>query len=660
MVPGACGHGVDLYLEPLICFDLLEFSDTAVRNRELPIPTPPAGDRPGDLWICGRAECGEACPGGPRGDGSCGGSGEKCRPRRSWAGRRRAARNACLVIAAGITLLAIGGPWRREFLAPGPLTQPHAQILSGQLRNDRCAACHPAARGSLASWFGTGQVGHANVSQNSLCVTCHHATISPQRQNLAHNLTTQELATVSASQVFASLQLASHHSATADSVSQSSTSGSWLAGLRRPAFQLDDVACAACHREHRGSMADLSWLTDEQCQSCHQDQFESFSQGHPEFADWPYQRGGQVAFNHATHQQKHFGQQNQVFDCRSCHALQADGTLARVASYESSCASCHDKPLKLQAGEGLSLLALPTLDLEPLGDEALSLADGGQVWPELATGVDRLDLPVITRMLLQRDEAVKAGLDVIEQAGERIFSEPPSREQMEASQVLARAMHDLTLQLAENPQEAIKQNLPPELAAKLVEQLSPQLVATAYQLWFQPTGDRNANGSTFKPTTMLPAGGWYRDDRKLAIHYQGSGHADRTLQAVCELAKSPDLSAAERAELQAIPAVAACLVCHPGVEAGVSSSWLARRSDHGQRTFTKFSHQPHLNIQALADCQQCHQVQSLPADDSHHALHPNVDFKPLHRATCVQCHRSSAAGDACVQCHRYHVDPPHR
>jgi len=334
--------------------------------------------------------------------------------------------------------------------------------------------------------------------------------------------------------------------------------------------------------------------------------------------------------------------------------MQADGTLARAASYEASCASCHDKSLQLQAGEGLSLIALPTLDLDSLGDEALSLADGGQVWPELATGVDRLDLPVFTRMLLQSDEVVKASLDVIDQAGERIFSEPPSREQMDASTALARGMHDLTLQFAENPQEAIKQRMPPELAGKLVEQLSPQLVATAYQLWFQPAGDQDANVSAFEPAAMLPAGGWYRDDRKLAIHYRGSGHADLTLRAVCELAKSPELSDAERAELQAIPAVAACLVCHPGVEAGVDSSWLARRSDHGQRTFTKFSHQPHLNIQALADCQQCHQVQPLTDDDSHH----KVDFKPLHRATCVQCHRPSVAGDACVQCHRYHVDPP--
>lgn len=712
-----------------------------MRRHEPSIPAPPQADRPGDLWVCGHAAQGEACshgptpdgrcpalgpcqpaargkgdgearfrctrppcaggpcPLGPSPDGRCGLTPEPCIPRRSPIGRRRIAAALCIATSIGVVLVALASPSRRDWFAPGPLARPHAQILGRHTRNDRCAACHVAARGRLAAWFGSGRSGHAGVSQSQLCMDCHHATLPTDRARSAHNLTMDELRKISATQ----------------------TPGerTWHDAMPHPPFALDNVECSACHREHGGSAADLTLVSSAQCQSCHSDRFASFSDGHPDWDRWPYGRGGQIAFDHGAHRDGHFAKQGEAFDCRSCHTVATDGSIARTASFETGCAACHDQPLRIDANRGIELVALPTLDLETAREQALDVGP----WPAAADGVDDVAIPPLMRMLLAADPDAAAAIDHLTDPAMRQWDGPPSPATSRAAAELAAATHQLVEALAHDTHGEIERRLG-EGAAQVVGQLSPQTLAAAGQRWFAQAspqapeesganvddatpppsddplpasgdlllGDPLAFGATadplgsleshsaqsdaspgagghsggpFDPDTALPLGGWYRDDVRLAIRYRASGHADGVLRAVLELTADGDLEPSQRNALLAVPAVAACAACHVGVRRDAPASWRSIRGDADRRTFTRFSHRPHMNLPELADCTHCHRVESDAREPlttvSARALSVTSegreprDFAPLERSACAGCHTPQAAGDSCTTCHRYHL-----
>lgn len=715
-----------------------------MRRHEPSIPDPPRADRPGDLWVCGHAGEGEACshgptpqggcPGfgpcqpaarangdgearfrctrppcaggpcvpGPSPDGRCGLAPEPCTPRRSPLARRRIAATLCMAASVGAVVFALASPWRRDWFAPGQLAQPHAQILGGQLRNDRCAACHVAAQGRLATWFGSGRAGHAGVSQSQLCVDCHHTTIPTDRARSAHNLTISELRKISATQ----------------------TTGerTWHDVMPRPPFGLNDVECSACHREHGGSAADLTLVSSAQCQACHKDRFASFSDGHPDWGRWPYGRGGQIAFDHAAHRDGHFAKQGEAFNCRSCHAVATDGSIARTASFETSCAACHDQSLRIEASRGIDLVSLPTLDVQSARDHGVDIGP----WPAAADGVDDVIIPPLMRMLLATDPDAAAAIDHLTEPAARLWDGPPSPATLQASAELAAAIRQLVEALAQDTDGAIERRLG-KGAELIAGQLSPQTIAAAGQRWFteipphdpqqngvdlgvdtpspsvdllpasddllggdplafgaaddplMPTDARSAPSDSsprpdwhsdrpFDPDSALPRGGWYRDDIRLAIRYRAAGHADGVLRAVLELAADGILEPSQRDALLAIPAVAACAECHVGVRRDAQASWRSIRSDADQRTFTRFSHRPHMNLPELSDCTHCHRVEgdarqpltavsATAASVTSGANFPR-DFAPLEHSDCVRCHTPKAAGDSCTLCHRYHVDRP--
>jgi hypothetical protein len=161
----------------------------------------------------------------------------------------------------------------------------------------------------------------------------------------------------------------------------------------------------------------------------------------------------------------------------------------------------------------------------------------------------------------------------------------------------------------------------------------------------------------FDADTMMPAGGWYRDDLRMAIRYRGGGHEDPVLRATIDLISQLSPADPTRARLLRSRAVAACVACHTGavMEKG---EWQSRPLVGRNSELTKFSHGPHLNVAQLADCSHCHRVES--NDRYQFKLASGMvdvhDFAPLGRESCAACHTSQAAGDACVKCHRYHID----
>ena len=706
-----------------------------MRRNELQLPPPPKNDRPGDRWMCGRSSSHEPCVRGPSDRGVCPMQ-KACRVKRSWYGRRRRALLIATIALIAALLFMIKSRHQTAIIKPGDLSNPHAQILAATLTPQRCAACHPQATDGNASWFNPTISGHQNLTQTDACLVCHHKTIQKKVAKLAHNLDAKQLAELTLSrQRLASLP---DHPST------------WQDLLPGPAFDMNNIECATCHREHRGSTADLLAISDTQCQTCHSDRFGDFATSHPDWQQWPYGRGGEISFNHATHANKYFPAEIQdgkstPFDCSKCHERTGNNEVARAASYRDACASCHDEALKLQIAEGLELLALPILP----SDSAANV----QPWPETATGFYDGTVSPLAELLLQADPEMSAALQKIPSLN---FAEVKTAASISAAETLADGYRQLINDIANEGQPALIKRakllgLNPESVQKLLRPLSPQVVEEAQRTWFvnppainlnpsansprtpdtkpekskvsgpdELLGDRSdtndllgpdlipedsllipgnktgadplaldplaldplaldppatdpltatdselTNQSRNKPTfdadSMLPAGGWFRDDKRLSIRYRGSDHDDPVLKAMVDIIRQLPEGMPTRERLLKNRAVTACISCHPSA-AQAGGKWRSQ-PQFNTRQFTKFSHSSHLNVAELSSCVRCHQVAGQSASTSPlidlaalSASHEHLEFLPLSREVCSSCHRSGGSGDNCTTCHRYHID----
>lgn len=708
-----------------------------MRRDDFEQPRPPHIDRPSDRWRCDGGECRN----GPSPDGQCGHTGPACSPQLTWRYRRRRWVAAGVAISLAAWTLVLAGSWHSNFVRPGRLIQPHAQILGSQLGSARCAACHPAANDSLLEWFSSADSGHQGVTQSQLCMDCHHTTLPKDRATMAHNLTANELQLIAAG--------------------RSQQQSSWRDSLPGPAVDIEQVHCAACHREHRGMDANLTLMTNGQCQTCHQDRFQSFAADHPDWQAWPYERGGVIAFDHATHYGKHFAattdDEAAAFreDCRTCHDRTPAGEITRVVDYERSCAACHEDALRLEAGEGISLLAIPSLPRKP--------DRGIESWPEPALGFYDGSIGPLTRLLIHDQGQVSEALSLLSPESDLAKTDPNDAAQAAAADEVALAIVRLMDELAVQGHAAIvhrlrQQGVAEAVAREVAQQLSPQLVYDARERWFGSTPRRLPVGSeqTARPRStpqtvpsqpghsgdragepsfdddlfpdnsilndslledplagdslagdplldedfgmgdplapaaesgeqplsvgdepsdrydreeidveaLLTFGGWFQDNRRLAIRYRGSRHADPVLRSIIDVAVALPPGTPIRRELLSLRATASCRQCHQVDDQSSVIRWDGQLAGLETRRFTKFSHQPHLHLAVLKNCTHCHQIRDLDASQrdirlaaSHEEDSKGDEFAPLTRQTCVACHTANAAGDRCTQCHHYHVAP---
>ncbi|TWT54381.1 Doubled CXXCH motif [Rubripirellula amarantea] len=456
-----------------------------MRRDELDIARPSGLDRPNERWMCGHSGEGSTskCSFGPNQRGRCP-LAEACRPRRTWAGRKKqvAFLSSLLLVAIVVAMAWLSEP--ASVIKPGDLSSAHAQILESTLETQRCASCHVDV--NEPGTFSLTQVashvigmGDNARSQSQLCMDCHHVTIDRDTAMKAHNLPINQRD---------QLRLASATSGTSD------RSTSWHDALPSPAVDQENIQCSACHREHHGAEHDLRRLSDAQCQTCHQDRFGDFASSHPSFGDWPYGRGGNIGFDHRTHMTKHYpassgaGESSgMTFDCSKCHTVDALGQVARTVSYEAACASCHDDGLRLEVSEGLELLALPTIP----ESAAKSIAN----WPEAATGFFDGNVSPLTRLLL-RGADDKATTKAINRLADDGFARlnPNNDGDIEFAATVAGSLRELMERISFDGQTAIVDRLvasgiKQETANHLAQSFSPQLVDGAIERWF---GERSA------------------------------------------------------------------------------------------------------------------------------------------------------------------------
>jgi hypothetical protein len=706
-----------------------------MRRSDRELPPPPAKDRPNRPWLCGSLGSDDACETGPDTHGRCP-LRHVCKPTRSWYGRRRPWLVASLGVSIAIVALVLGNPVNTAWIKPGELSTPHAQILSNAMESQRCETCHPSANESTLSWILSAGEAHHGIDQTERCLKCHHTLAPASLARSAHNVpkVTRDL-----------IRLAST-ARTAD--------GSSLSPATSHENQ-DNLACGVCHQEHQGPGANLMLVSNARCQTCHSTTFNSFATNHPGWDLWPYGEGGEIGFDHSKHLSQHFPASRQngavvEFRCDMCHSQNAQNEITRTNSYETSCAECHDQSLKIASGDGIELVSLPMLPA--------NLAKQNKDWPSRATGFLDGGLSPLAELLLRTDEAVASGIQALPSRdfAQANVANPLHRE---AAMEIASGVKQLLSDIASEGHDAVSRRaqdagIQSATLEDLLRGLPPQLVSDTLKLWFSgasedpmpeadhsqesidspsdlllsPTdsllsgnellgdnlsatvdplsqgldlagGDEEKLSERFDAAAMMPAGGWYRDDARMAIRYLGASHADATLRATIEMAAQLPPSDSVRNRVLTLAAIKSCVDCHPS-SVSAQPSWVAMPKVGRTDLFTKFSHGPHLNIAQLSDCKQCHRIApwvkpSQPASDASPVAergwkdgatvrvravsHPTSaakndggtelvttlqsdlsinaahEFEPLEKESCIGCHKPQASNDSCTTCHRYHI-----
>jgi hypothetical protein len=622
--------------------------------------------RDGDRWRCNRSTLrGGECDEGPTPEGGCGRV-LRCRPVRSLRAKRGRFVAACTILAGGVLTIMLSANWRDAVINPGPLSQSHAPLMARGRLAGGCAACHSAAERSIRGWAATA-VGHGGgATQSELCMNCHNQTISQELALVAHNVPSAALG-----------QVTSSH-------------GGTPAGA-------EDIACATCHHEHRGSQFDVTAMTNAACQACHQHRYRSFAVDHPDFGAWPYKRRTSISFNHASHQTKHFAQRKQAFDCRQCHLEDASGRDELLASYETACAGCHDEKITTSLARGVPMLLVPTLDVDALKAAGHDIGS----WPESATGDFDGRLPPAMKLLLAADPNAATALAALGPDFEFFDVDPDDEHQVAACAELATAIKSMFADVSQRGPAAVKERLSVALGREvsdaqldaLTAGLSEDTLHGAVAAWLPgvDAGDtqwsessglraQSAQAGAVRTPPFALAGEWLRDEATLSIRYRPAAHADPVLASwLSLLVQTPDIESRPLAfamfkELAKPTAPGLCASCH-SVECGAGDAlvvnWAADESSNQQRGaaasedshnrgFTKFSHGPHLLLPQLADCSQCHAIDPAAATATPNpGWNPAVfvsEFRPLSKQMCATCHTATAAGDACQSCHNYHVD----
>ncbi|MDA1053264.1 MAG: hypothetical protein O3C40_22665 [Planctomycetota bacterium] len=649
----------------------------------------------GDTWVCARTKAhGGTCDEGPLPDGTCCKQIQKCQPVRSVLSRRGVLSFTVFAAALALALIILGSPNRQNLVSPGDLTSKHSQVV------DRCEECHAAATGGPTDWIRAAFDESPARRQSDQCLECHSELGPNARQ--PHSQAGALLAELTS---LRSQQPAEprHPSEGQDDAPNS---------LSKFARAQAGPACATCHREHRGTTADLTELTNEQCQSCHVESFHGFTNGHPEFSAYPYERRTRLYFDHLSHYGEHFAAAGTGRDrnCRDCHRSDTAGRYMLVKEFESACAECHSHQIHDDTTLGIAAISLPGLDVDAL------LANGRTIgqWPrDYPLHVEAAGtISPIQRLLLESYEGyavVDASLSDIDLRDLRDADQVQLRSVESLVWLLKESLHDIVRkghpeihrrltsvlggQASEQQITALANSYPLGMAMKMQEEWLPSLL-TEVEARRAGDGLPETNDSAApdpaarlenerRESAML-ASGWYLHGSSLSLRYRPLGHADpllKTLLDVSALGLVNDSAATptqatlrDLFEQVSSPfAAGRCTKCH-SVDRDQNTharvNWHPYQPPLDLHKFTRFSHAPHVTLLSDDACAKCHRfnaaqstVTSLfrpefidrhwhPATDPHNF---DSNFVPLSKAGCAECHTGNSGRDRCLTCHNYHV-----
>lgn len=573
------------------------------------------------------------------------------------------------MLTLGLSLLFLSGPQGSAFLSPGELTFRHGASAGA------CADCHTAVHGNLADWVaalgdsGTGQ------ENSKLCLTCHHLgehALEP------HGRPAKELDAVT--------DRLRRMPESAD-VPWLLAVSSWVPGLAQTGE--GPLACATCHKEHRGRTFDLTAMDKRQCQACHTRAFSGLADGHPPFANYPYKRRTRIVFDHQSHIGKHFlGEfRNEAPNtCTACHKPDDAGKTMRTGTFETTCAGCHAREIKgvgRAGAKGIAVLRLPGLDLDTLDEHGVSVGE----WPADADVEE--GLTPFMELLLEGDPAV----DLARLARFDDFTDLSDATDEEVAAVgrMAWAVKRLLYNLIARGQREMLDRLRTTTdlgireLADLVGQLPVEVIRAAQREWLPNLMTEvpgAGTGETFVPPEdgkseeevlmdrerekRVMIGGWYRQDSDFVLLYRPAGHADPFVCAWLDLtARSTKRARATVGiftHLSNPKSPGMCMKCHSvDAQAGQRKRihWTAARPVPHERKVTRFAHAVHFSLLDNKGCLTCHALnpEAVVMEAYKHTdpLTFTSNFRAMPKTACTTCHTSERAGDACLTCHNYHV-----
>ena len=667
--------------------------------------------REGDRWTCARPKpFGGACDEGPLPDGTCCNAIPTCQPKLSLRATRGRIVRWVVAMTVGLLALGLAGNKGLDFVFPGPLTHQH-----GTIKND-CASCHSAATGGPAHWVNTALAGNDRASDSERCLGCHN--LGPS-SNLAHSVPSKDLARTTERLRTRDLDSSRPFRFTLAKL-----------GPGIPIQESGELACAICHQEHLGPDHNLTALANDQCQVCHLVQFNTFAEDHPPLGDYPYGRRTRIAFNHQSHREDYYPDEDrEVFSCVGCHAPEPTGRVMTVKAFDSTCGSCHDENVRSSGKGGAAFLNLPRIDLRGMRDVGI---DPGH-WPWIKKSM--APSPFVNFLLAgddrlsnqDRQAVANMGKDFDNIAGKTRFEQLAIGRYLWSLKAL---LHDLREDGHASLEARLvsasmlgKGALPDGLLSDLTHGLSRETIASAIDGWFPDltremavfadvTQDLDAledmerkhwaeinrrlrelaqqrTKSTQGPRQdksseerWVREGGWYQTDRDRAIRYRSSGHADPFLRAWLDVAGSfahtgdaagDTPSAAESLfnGLRKSNATGSCAMCHsadpqPSTRGALGPSrtvnWRPFEPAPNQKLPTEFRHQPHFSLDNAEVCDTCHSMREIDADEFEEAYSDDAEpsghllnFAPIQRQVCGDCHSQAAAADDCVTCHNYHL-----
>jgi len=593
-------------------------------------------------------------------DGSCSEQVPPCSPVRSLLARRKRLTILSTALALGCLAFLFGGglsqgepgtsqpTWAGRLLSPGKLTEAHRSF-----RHD-CGTCHTAGNDGIIEWSSSALSGHAGAQESRRCLKCHD-DFEDKYALYPHNLSPGRLQAITKR-----LQDTGRE-----------TAGLIELDLARlvanvPVGHEGALVCSTCHREHRGRQADLTHMTNLQCQRCHTSSFHSFSDGHPELVDYPAPARSGSSFDHNSHYGQHFVEFTRTMpdgvkpeSCLSCHQDDRSGGFSVLKPFAESCGSCHSGQIQSDALPGIAFLNLPVLDLDSENGRKLSQAIGK--WPVTGRllGPDT-SLSPFMMVLLSADAGIARTYRSIQD--NRINLRDlggVSAETLLEVERLVLAIRKLWEDVAEGGESVLRARLLAVLGedvsgsdlADLTVGWSRRTIQDSIGRWLieEPEPDpkpqdsprpNEASAAAAAPAERLESGqqptdrpteqgskrGWYADDSDSSIRYRPTEHADRFLRAWMEVAVRLQLRESGRVsddgdgrralqwillELSGPFQVRSgrCMKCHTvGQTEGPASRivWSPFSSSGSGSRFVKFSHRPHLTLKMT--CHSCHPI----------------------------------------------------
>ncbi len=342
---------------------------------------------------------------------------------------------ATIAVTIGVLIFALKNQRRNDFLSPGSLANVHEQVLREQ-GTERCAACHGADPGNLGQLiqdaFTGGQV--FDMSQSHLCLVCHSHSL-----NVDHALNPHGADLGNLNDITSAKRMALAHS-----------------NQVMPSIHPNETACASCHREHQGKLVDLTAISNAKCQTCHVQAYDRFEGSHPDFqlASHPV-ADRNLAFDHRSHALKHFVEKGQGFECRACHVTDGTRNDFGLTSFSVACAACHETSLRESLAGGISLIQLPTLDVQALSRAGHSVPE----WPANLQGDFDGSLSPMMALLLFGDPVVRTILVEQQDLFDFFYVDPQDERGLQRATDYAAAIIRLKAEVIQSGRLALKKRL---------------------------------------------------------------------------------------------------------------------------------------------------------------------------------------------------------